>query len=73
MSSIAPHAGNPTPKFHPVRLRGGPHDGLTVEVHQDQAELVLYERAEPHRYHRLGPKPELTHEALAGALFGGLA
>lgn len=56
-----------------VNLIGGPHDGQTLHVPANQADLTLFEGLRPYPYHRVNDRPEFHHSDRLARLFGGAA
>ena len=61
---------DPPPKFQLCQLQGGPHDGQTVNVPDDEDTLTFQHAGHPHDYYRLGIKPAFFHESRVSAMFG---
>lgn len=71
MSSVTHNTPAPADHFETATLRGGPHDGQTFSVPKSQDEVQFFDEAEPHKYLRLGIKPEFHHQGRIDALLGG--
>ncbi len=69
--STGPAAPPLRDRWQVIALRGGPHDGQTMRLPVDQTEVVLHDGPEPHRYCRVGIKPELHAESRLARLLGG--
>ncbi|MEM1107282.1 MAG: hypothetical protein AAGH99_01160 [Planctomycetota bacterium] len=59
------------PKFEVCELKGGPHDGQTVNLPTDQDTVTFYDDGKPHRYFRFNLARTLHHEDSITALLGG--
>jgi hypothetical protein len=59
-----------TPNFELCQLRGGPHDGQTVNVPIDQQRLTFNHSATDHDYYKLGDEPVYHHESIVSGMFG---
>ena len=53
-----------------VTLRGGPHDGQAMLLHESQASITLYDGLTANTYHRISGKPELYAEDRVARLLG---
>ena len=67
------HTKEKTPpcNFIIAELRGGPHDGQTLNVPSDQTAVELVEAGKRHQYERTGPRAVFYHRDELARMFGG--
>ncbi len=73
MNSIHPNNAKITDFIEAV-IRGGPHDGQSIRVPDDQDQVTFYEAGTPHQYYRLGKSATFyhpSHPMIRGISTGG--